>query len=213
VKEMERIDNSQSPYPPMTDQPMDLGSYDAQDQYMQQPMQSYPQGDDTASIIRQIDPRNIVRRIELKLRGYQVDEDGDPIEEKKGRALMNDEGINAIMGIADSYVNLNTSLSNNEIEEISEIMVQLIHDMSLLLMVHRNDYGIMYSTDRTRIMQIVIPPIYFVLKRSMKEGDKRFLKGQTIEHINRSFSGSKQGGVLSVLNPFKSKPKEPPYGY
>jgi len=160
-----------------------------------------PQQDDAASIIRQIDPKKEIEKIEYELKGYVL-HDGKYHKPANTKPLMNDEGVNAILSVVRSYVTLNTTLSNNKDDEISRIMNTMIKIIVTLLYQKKQAYDIRDDAERWRIMEIVIPRIYMAIKRSLNEGDKRFLKGQTVEHINRSFNGD-QGGFWSKLSGFK----------
>ena len=156
--------------------------------YFNGEQQAIDPADNTASIIKQIDPALITAKIEYMLKGKIISSKNKIIT--KGEPLLNEKGINSVMNIIRSYVNLNTTLSINKGEEISSIMKKLLFDLTKMLMLNRGYYGIKNSTTRDEIMQIIVPPINFALKRSLDIGqnDKKFLKGSSQEHIVRNFA-------------------------
>ena len=182
------------------------------DQYM--PM---PRMDDTASVIKQIDPSFLLNKIEWNLRGYYTDTDGKPKSEiktidgrtikVKPRPLMNEEGINKILSIASSYITPNTSLSINDKDDIQSRMKNIINHLIVITLENKRKFDIKSHADWVTIMEIVLFPMNMTLKRSYDIGlnDKKFLKGQTVEHIQKIYDQQKQGWSLSSLNPFGRK--------
>lgn len=118
-------------------------------------------------------------KLELVLRNATVDDDGNI--KVRGEPLMNDYGINSIMGTIQSIVNRITFLSNIEMSEVQMLTEYMADTIAKDLMINRVRYGIKDFATRTRIYQMVITSAYLALKRAYKEGDKRFLRGSVQE--------------------------------
>jgi len=81
-----------------------------------------------------LDPSNIIEKIRHNLKGEieVIDSLGKKRWDEKGAKIMNDDGINHIISILDSYINRNTLLSNLDDNEILMIIKPLDKELNAL---------------------------------------------------------------------------------
>jgi len=120
--------------------------------------------------------------MELTFRGVRLDENGHEMETYQ--PLMNDKGINAIMGMVRSIVNKITIMGNLNKGEIMTMMDFTADTLSKTLMVKTKEYGIV-AEDRDLIYYKVLSTCFLCLKRPFEEGDRRFWKGSQQEITTR----------------------------
>ena len=161
------------------------------------PMQQYG----TSSILLLTNPENELNRMELTFRSMQLNKDGIPIS--TGQPLMNDYGINAIIGIVQSLVNQITVMSNLNKNEIPILIDFLGDTLARDLMVNRAAYDIKTFAARDKIYFTAISTAFVTLKRGYEEGDRRFWKGSQHEIRNIIEQDKKQGAMKSMMNMWK----------
>lgn len=121
-----------------------------------------------------------------------------------GKPLLNDKGINSIIGQIKSLVHRITIMSNMDEEEIRRIMLSFTDSMILDLMTNRTNYEIERSYDRTKILRMAFFVAYSCIKRSIYGDDKK-LWG-TVHHEMNNFitqQSAPNQSWYSKLNPFK----------
>lgn len=148
------------------------------------------------SMITLTDPSDELRRMELTLRNAVENEDGQVV--LLGDPLLNDEGINRIMGMVRNTVSRITFMSNVKDNDIMMLMDFLGDTLAKDLMVNRMRYGIKDGSARDTIFFNILTPSFISLRRAFEEGDKRFWKGSTQEITNR-LEGQQQGGLWNSL--------------
>jgi len=148
-------------------------------------------------------PENELHRMELTFRSAYPDAQGNPI--LVGEPLMNDYGINSIIGMTQSLVNRISVLSNLEKNEVFILMDFFGDSLSRDLMLNRTMYGVKSSASRDKIFFTTWSTAYVTLKRAFEEGDKRFWKGSVQEIHSKVEGQTKKGGLLSALNPWGKK--------
>jgi hypothetical protein len=160
------------------------------------PMQQYG-----SSILLLTNPENEMYKMELTFRSERLDKNGEPFA--SGVPLMNDYGINSVIGQIQSVVNQVGIMGNLEMNEVIALLDNLADTLAQDLMVNVVPYGIKSTLARTKIYTIAINTCYICLKRAFHEGDRRFWKGSVQEIYTKSQADTKKGGILSAINPFK----------
>jgi hypothetical protein len=177
------------------------GYYPLDDQevqpYPRPPPFASPREQYGASIIELTNPQKDLREIELTLRAQAENKDGETIQ--LGEPLMNDRGINSVMGIVRSIINQVTIMSNFDEKDIPMIIDFLADTMSKDLMLNRISYGITNPSARDRIYFMVWTKSLACLKRAVNNGERGFWKGSQ-QDIRYSTEMQGQGkGLLGGL--------------
>lgn len=162
----------------------------------QSPMEKF-QG----AIIMLTNSDSILYKLELVYRCAAVDENGDlkPV----GKSLMNDLGINNLIGMLASIGNSNTFFSNLENANEVFILIDFLADtLAKDLMINRTRYGIEDFGTRDKIYYITLNYAYLALKRAYKQGERIFWGKSLHENYNIITSDKKKGGSI---NPFGQK--------
>jgi hypothetical protein len=133
----------------------------------------------------------------LKLTFENKVEDSQGNVRSLGEPLMNDLGINEVLGILGIIMNRNTVMSNLETWEIQSLMEYLSDNLARNLMMNRVRYEIKTPTARDTIYFSSLMGAFVVFKRGFEEGDKRFWKGTQQDITMRNEGGSQKKGMLS----------------
>lgn len=160
------------------------------------PMQQYG-----SSILLLTNPENEIYKMELVFRSEREDKNGDKIN--TGIPLMNEYGVNSVIGQTQSIVNQIAIMSNYEMNDVIALLDNFADTLAQDLMVNVQPYGITSTLARTKIYTMTINTCFATLKRGYKEGDRRFWKGSVQEIYTKSQADTKKGGILSSINPFK----------
>jgi len=160
------------------------------------PMQQYG-----SNILMLTNPENELYKMELTFRCMKMDKDGNSIP--SGDPLMNEYGINSIIGTVQSMVNQVTVMSNLNKAEIPMLMDFLGDTLSKDLMINRVPYGIKNFASRDKIFFTALSTCFITLKRGYEEGDRRFWKGSQQEIHTTIENSNKKNGMFSSLNPWK----------
>jgi hypothetical protein len=135
------------------------------------------------SIVELTDAQAELKRLEMTMRGYYIDESGNVI--KVGEPMMNEQGIGDVFGvIGRSLVNRLTVLSNFDEDEVKNQMAGLAKELGRLLLLNSKRYEIKNTTITWDLIYPSVLRVCFVcLKRGFKQGDKQFFgrMGQLIE--------------------------------
>jgi hypothetical protein len=158
----------------------------------QAPMHQYG-----GSIVLLTNPDNELYKAELTFRGIKLDADGKP--QQVGDALMNDEGVAAVLGLMQSIVSQVTVMSNFNKHEVPLLIDFLGDTLAEDLMLNRVKYEIHNQAARNRVFFTALTTSFVTLKRAYEEGDKRFWKGSQQEIISRVESNTHKKGALSSL--------------
>lgn len=152
----------------------------------------------SSNILYLTNPTHVLESLELTFRGKMKDANGNlvPI----GEPLMNDEGINSVIGMVKSLVNQVCIMSELRKDEIPSLMNFLGDTLAKDLMMNRDTYGIVSHSARDKVYFTTISLTFVTLKRAFEAGDKRFWKG-SVQEIRSSVETSQKGkGLLSALN-------------
>jgi len=154
-----------------------------------------------SSIITLTNPKSSLHDLELTYRGVRETEGNKFIV--VGKPLMNEEGINNVIGLIQSIVNQVTILGNFNKEEVPQVLEFLADTLAKDLMMNRKDYGISDSTARDKIFFSAITTSFITMKRAFEEGDRRFWKG-SVQEVKTTIDSPNRGkkGFLSFMNPW-----------
>lgn len=138
----------------------------------------YQQEPPDLSLVEQTNPREVLKEIEMTLKGFKRGSPKDKDEwilEKGVAPLINNIGLNSLMADAKSVINQNTILSNFDIEQISRLIIRLGISIKSKIKMNWKEFGIDKSNLDT-VVFAVTDPAYASLMRAKGEGEKRFLK-------------------------------------
>ena len=165
------------------------------------PMQS-PMYNFGSAIISMTRTDDILFQVEMMLRNQREDAQGNVVP--YGEPLLNEQGINSVLGFIHALANQLTVMSNIDKQDIP-VLVEFVADPLIKdLMINMQTYGIKNAAVRDKIFYTVLSIVFISLKRALEEGDRRFWKGSVQEIRSSVEQQKKQGGLLSMLNPWKS---------
>lgn len=156
-----------------------------------------------SAIITLTDPSTELYKMELTFRGMQ-DVDGTPV--KIGQPLMNEEGINSIIGTIQTLVNKIVIMTSLSRRDIMQLMDFLSDTLARDLMSNRETYGIKSFAARDKIFFTALATAFTTMMRAREDGlsDKKFWGRSFSEVQTKVESVGKGGGWLNKLNPFRS---------
>jgi len=168
-----------------------------------------------SNILTLTNPQTELYALELTYRGMMTDENGNL--KRIDTPLMNESGINKVLGVVKSVVNQVTIMSNIEKEIIPELMKYLADTLSKDLMINRVNYEIgkteyvekeitQYRYDpsaRDKVFFTAINIAYMTMLRGKEGDDKRFWKGQVFEQRTTVENNTRKRGLIASLNPWK----------
>jgi len=153
------------------------------------PMNNY-----AGTIVVMTNPSGELRKLELTLKSMVEDSKGN--FRIIGEPLMNELGVNSVLGQVQSIVNRNTIMSNLDNHEVSALMEFVGDTLARDLMMNRETYGIKSSASRDKIYFSSLSSAFVVLKRGFEEGDKRFWKGSQQEITMRNDGMQQKKGLF-----------------
>lgn len=169
---------------------------DEQPQIRSTPYQN-PLNNFGSSIIVMTNPDDELYKMELTFRSSVVDTKGNVTQ--LGDPLMNDLGINSVIGIVQSLVNRVTVMSNLNKHEVPMLIDFLGDTLAKDLMMNRNRYEIKTTTARTKIFFTALATAFVTMKRAFEQGEKQFWKGSQQEITTRVENGSEKRGLMTSL--------------
>ena len=148
-----------------------------------------------------LDPEEILAILERNFRG----EIWDPVGKKwvkKGKVLMNDEGISMVISIAATRINKVTMLTNFSEEQI--FMQMRFFEIQLVGIIFSKmaDFNIQSLSDADHIIDSVVSLTFAAYKKSEDAGERESLDrggDQTIRHINYGEGGSRRGVMPRIF--------------
>jgi len=134
------------------------------------------------SILTLTNPENELKNMKLTLRSQSVDNNGKITQ--VGEALLNELGINSVIGMAQTILSRVTIMSDLNKAEIPMLIDFLGDTLAKDLMMNRVNYSIKTSVARDKIYFTVLTSTFICMKRAFESGDRRFWKGsqQDITH-------------------------------
>ena len=137
-----------------------------------------------AALVEQTNPEHVLKEIELKLKGFRLDNNGEL--QKQGEPLMNQRGIGRLLFLISSIVTQNTILSHLEEKEISNLIIRIGDDIIDDLTLNWKEYGIQDKIMLDQIVDSVLFPSFMALKRAWKQNEKNWLNKTVVESISTS---------------------------
>ena len=113
--------------------------------------------------------------------------------------LMNDEGINSMIGSLQSVVNRITIMSNFDKTDIENIINFYADTVAKDLMLNKRKYGISNNSARDKVYFSLLTVAFSTMKRALEEGDKRFWKGSQHDINTNTNNQVGQGGIIKRL--------------
>lgn len=159
----------------------------------QQPIQAWPNmnHNSNGNMVSMTNPESELKRIEKMLRGDK-ETNLDP--------LMNEKGVNKIMGLIRSIVNRNTFMSNIKKDVLFALMQGHALTVVKILMTNKLEFDIKSDADRSAIFQLAVTVPHIAILRGLEGDDKRFWKGN-VQEFNYQVNGAGEG-MMSKMNPF-----------
>jgi hypothetical protein len=130
-----------------------------------------------------LDPNEILCDLQHDLRGEMFDK-SQRRWIQVGDKLLNDKGINTIISHCKTIINKNAFLSNLDDAYIHEIVLDLTNNLTVLMSVNYDDWGI--DPSKAYMSQIIEKTrvyIFLGLRRALNESEKKFIS--RIESVQR----------------------------
>ena len=150
-----------------------------------------------SSIILLTNPESELYKMELVWRSMYADKNGEV--KKIGEPLMNDLGINSVLGQIQSIISQVTVMSNLNKNEIPMLIDFLGDTLAKDLMMNRCNYEIHTPAARDKIFFTSLTGAFICMKRAFEEGDKRFWKGSQQEITTRVEGSTQKKGFARLL--------------
>lgn len=169
--------------------------------FMEQPQQQpmpfmTPRDEYGGSIVTLTNPYKVIDNAKLTYRSQIEDSNGNIVQ--NGEPLMNEEGINSVIGQIQTLVNQVTVMSNLNKAEVPMLVDFLGDTLAKDLMMNRIKYEIKSSSSRDKIYFTALTSAFVCMKRAFEEGEKRFWKGSQHEMTTRH-EGIQQTSPLKKL--------------
>lgn len=172
-----------------------------EDRQARQPFQT-PLAQYGTSIVSLTNPENELYKLELTLRGSRLDDTGNPVKDAAGKEiqepLLNEKGINSVMGTVQSIVNQVTVFGNLREREVNALRDFLADTLARDLMRNRVYYNIKSESARDKIFFSAISYAMATLSRGRDGDEKKFLS-RAVHEMRTSVdsqSNSRGGGNL-----------------
>jgi len=136
---------------------------------------------ESASLLTQTNPTSLLQDLEHSLRGEVPDYENECWKKpEEAKPLVNDKGVRKIMTTIRIFVNTNCILSNLTIHEVYDKTHEIADLITLDICSNYEEYEADKS-DFDRIVVMVSQMCFFAMKRSLNEGERRFLRS-TFKH-------------------------------
>ena len=156
------------------------------------PMNNY-----AGTIVAMTNPQGELHKLELTLKSMVEDSRGKV--RQIGEPLMNELGVNSVLGSVQSLVSRNTIMSNLNDREVSNLVEFIGDTLCMDLMLNRETYDIKTPAARDKIFFSCVSTAFVVLKRGFEEGDKRFWKGSQQDITMRNEGMGQKKGIFSRI--------------
>jgi len=173
-----------------------------QDQAYASPYQ-VPQNMKDSTMIFMTNPEEELKKIELTLRGLYENDEGEI--KRYGKELVNEHGIQAILGLIRSVVSQINIMGQEEGRDVNLIMLDYVDTLIKFLMTQRKEIGLSRA-NRDLVFILAKYPAYFSLRRSLNGGERQFWGKiqQEVKHVVEQ-SGNNGGGIFSRFANFGSQ--------
>jgi hypothetical protein len=153
-----------------------------------------------SSIQTMTNPKSLLEDLELYLKGLRKDRKGNVLV--VGKPLLNNFGINRIMGLVYSMVNRLTIMSNINKNELPFLMMNFSDAIIQDLMENKAKFDVKDHVDCTIILNECQNVVFMCIKRGYEEGDRRFWKGSISETRITQDRNKQNESFINKLNPF-----------
>ena len=160
----------------------------AQNASFNSPMATYG-----SSIMLMTNPDNELYKTELAFRGLAMDDKGQI--KQIGSPLMNNEGVNSVIGQIRGTVNQITIMSNLEKTDIEKMILFLGDTIIKDLMINNNVYQCSSIVARDKVHNIALETAFMCMRRAYNNGERGFWKSSQQEITTRV-----EGGNLGKKN-------------
>lgn len=174
-----------------------------------QAISSFQGGEGSNLIEYQLDPGELLNRLEHFLRGeyIRMDDDGNEYwtkQDDKELIILNDHGVSCIMSIIGSYLDKGTVLSTYDEMRINEILADLGDELSDWVFCNYEIIGMDTDFKKTRFKLLVLNILH-----TIETAYRRAIGGQTREDLNSAkiFTQSDFMGNRALTNPTTPKKK------
>jgi len=155
-----------------------------------------PTYEDRSSLAIATDPAKLLIQIEHSLKGEAMDDNG--VWVIKREPLVNEQGVGAILVDLSSKLSHNTTLTNLDKREISILMRAISRRVRLLIVQNYKRYNI-NTSDFTLLKDLITEPIFFALRRSMDQGERKFWSKTTSEQRSIIERPQQKRGLLDGI--------------
>ena len=164
----------------------------AQQASFNSPMNTYG-----SSIVIMTNPDNDLYKMELALKGLELDENGRPF--KRGDPLMNNEGVNSVMGQMRGVVNQITIMSNVEDKHIEAHTLYLADTIIADLLINNKRYDCSSIVARRKVVNMATTTATMCMRRAYHNGERGFWKSSQQEITTRVEGAKPKSNMFSNI--------------
>jgi len=162
--------------------------------YLSQPKDKYGQ-----AIIAVTDTKPLLDEAEFYFRRQRKDSDGKLVS--FGKPMMNEEGINYIIGQLQGVVNRTQIFSHMDKRQVVDQVLMMLAAIIKKLMTSKAEFNIDTDADRTAITTYCTNIAWSTALRSLDGNEKKFWQKIVQETIAKITTNDKQGNFLSKMLP------------
>jgi len=168
-------------------------------QYSSAPYQS-PARDLGNNIRFLTNPNEVIKKLENTYRSEIELSDGK--RKAVGPPLMNELGINSVIGLMQSLVNQVNIMGNLDKDQVQGLTMYFADTLAKDLMMSRVKYEIEDMTARDKIFVTSVNLAFITCQRAFEQGDRKFWGKTTQEVYSNVTTNQKKRGILSAINPW-----------
>ena len=159
--------------------------------------QALPSNNDATIFEKRLEHDQVIFEIWKVLTGkqYVKDKDGRITEKQVHKALMNDEGVTAVISILRSMLNPVTGLTNIDENHASTILEMIWHSLLYIVVLKEDEYEI-DRHHKQLIMTNVVSVCHCQLYRGVGGHESRNMRTVTQENLGFQENKSTSGGLL-----------------
>lgn len=139
------------------------------------------------TLLTEIDPDNLLDSIEYRLKGFKYDKNKRKWVQRVNSKQVPEELVNKVISLLSATLNLNTTFSNLQTNDVNRIMGFLIDIVISDLVVNGHKYEIHDDfSEKERICFIIFGTVYFCLRRAINGTEARRFFGslRMLENIS-----------------------------
>lgn len=155
------------------------------------------------SVVKITNPESEIYKLELVLRGAVLDANGQVQKDARGNVvgfpLMNELGINKVIGMTQSMVNQNTIMGNLDRVQVDGMRNMFADTLAINLMLNRIKWDIKNNDDRRMIFCAALMYGVPALSRGFEGDEKKFLGKAVTEFRNTVDQPKKRQSLFQDL--------------